>query len=397
MIEDVRPVLVYDRIQTNRRDTLLLLGAFALIMAPAAFYVNEFLTAYYAFGRVLSGSAGVDPDPAELNRVIRQGRLLGSAVMLGVLIAAAWLQYRTGDRLALKLAGAKRLPAGAEPELRQTVESLSIAAGLPEPALYWIDSPSANAFSVGRDPDHASVAISRGAVRLLDRPELEGVLAYEFAQIGNYDTRLNTVLGSIVWTLALPLRLTIGVFRRLYGVHPVVGVGCALWLLAPLLILLPIGFELVIEMARDDLGAALGFGLLLLLPFYSYVVTPLAGVLIRSSVASERILQADSEAVLLAGNPAALARALEKMRAAGSEPLFNLAWTQLMFLDPRGEATSGWSQFFRAHPEIDERVAVLAGMDTSISETMLRRARQDGDEFRRAQVDRVDAESSEAG
>jgi heat shock protein HtpX len=306
--------------------------------------------------------------------------------MLGVLIAAAWLQYRTGDRLALKLARAKRLPAGKEPELRRTVESLSIAAGLPEPALYWIDSPSANAFSVGRDPDHASVAISRGAVRLLDRPELEGVLAYEFAQIGNYDTRLNTALGAIVWTLSLPLRLTIGAFRRLYGIHPVVGVGCALWLLAPLVILLPALFELVIEVARDDLGAGLGLGLLMLLPVYAYVVTPLAGVLIRSSVASERILQADSEAVLLAGNPAALARALEKMTAAGSEPLFNPAWTQLMFLDPRGEATSAWSQFLRPHPEIDERVAVLAGMDTSISDTMMRQARQDGEEFRREQA-----------
>lgn len=386
MIEGVRPVLVYDRIQENRRDTLVLLGAFALIMAPAALYVNEFLTAYYAFGRVLSGSAAVDPDPVELNRVILQGRLLGAAFMLGVLLGAAWLQYQKGDRLALRLAGAKPLPSGAEPELRRTVESLSIASGLPEPALYSIDSSAANAFSVGRDPEHASIAISRGAMRLLDRPELEGLLAYEFAQIGNYDTRLNTVLGSIVWALSLPLRLTIGAFRRLYAVHPVVSIGCAVWFLAPVVIALPLLFDLVIDMARDDPKDALGFGLLLLLPLYSYVFTPLAAVLIRSSVASERILQADSEAVLLAGNPPALARALEKMNAAGSEPLFNPAWTQLMFLDPRGEAASGWSQFLRAHPGIDERVAPLAGMDTSISETMIAQARQAGERFRHEQA-----------
>lgn len=386
MIEAVRPVLVYDRIQANRRDTIVLLGAFALILAPAALYVNEFLTAYYAFGTVLSGSAGVDPDPAELDRVILQGRLLGGAIMLGVLVGAAWLQYRNGDRLALRLAGAKPLPTGAEPELRRTVESLSIASGLPRPAIYWIDSPASNALSVGRDPDHASIAISRGALRLLDRRELEALVAYEFAQIGNYDTRLNTVLGAIVWALSLPLRLTIGAFRALYRIHPAVGIGCAVWFLAPVVIALPWLFDLAIEMARDDLKSALGFGLLLLLPSYSYVIAPLAAMLIRSCVASERILQADSEAVLLAGNPPALARAMEKMGAAGSEPLFNPAWTQLMFLDPRGEVTTGWHQFIRAHPGIDERVALLARMDTSISDTMIAQARETGERFRHEQA-----------
>jgi heat shock protein HtpX len=393
MINDVRPVLVYDRIRDNRRDTMLLLGAFALIMAPAALYLNEYLTATYAFGRVMTGSAPVNPDPADLDRVIRQGRVLGWAIMLGVLFFAGWLQYRKGDRLALRLAGAKRLPPGTEPELRRTVESLSIASGLPVPDLYTIESSSPNVFSVGRDPDHASIVLSRGTLNLLGSPELESVLAYEFAQIGNYDTSLNTVVGAIVWALSLPLRLSIGAFKRLYGIHPFVGIGCAVWLIAPLVIVLPFGVVLVIEMAKEDLKTALGFGLLLILPFYAYAVTPLAGVLIRSSVASERILQADSEAVLLAGNPAALARALEKMSAAGPDLAVAPALTQLMFLDPRGEASSGWRAFFRAHPPVGERITVLAGMDTSISEAMLERARYDGEKFGHEQVYGADAES----
>jgi heat shock protein HtpX len=386
MIEGARPVLVYDRIAANRRDTIILLIAFAMIMAPATLYVNEMLTGYYAFGRVLSGSAGADPDRAELERVIRQGRVLGAAFMLGVLCLAAWLQYRKADVLALRLVRATRLPAGAEVELRRAAEGLAIAAGLPEPTLYRIESSSANAFSVGLDPEHASIAVSNGALRLLDRAELESVLAYEMAQIGNYDTHLNSVLGAIVWTLMLPLRLTIAFFKRLYAIHPLVGIGCAIWLLSPLVIALPFGFALVLEMAREDLRAALGFGLLLLLPIYSYVITPLAAVLIRSSVASERILKADSEGVLLAGNPAALARALEKMNAAGPGVSTSPALTHSMFLDPRGEASSAIGEFLRAHPRIQERVRILAGMDTSITTEMLERAAHEGERFHHEQV-----------
>jgi heat shock protein HtpX len=370
-------VLVYDRIDSNRRDTILLLGAFCLILLPAAFYVNELLTAYYAFGRLFAGAAEADPE-----RIVRHGRFTGLGIMLGVVLVAAWREYRSGARRALRAAGAKPLPPDAEPELHQVVEGLCIASSLPAPALYRIDSDAANVFSVGLDPDRASIAVSAATLGLLDRPELEGVVAYELAQIGNHDTRLTTVVAAIVASLWLPLRIVRRLFGIVYGIHPLVGVGCAVWFLGPLVLAVPLGIGLVLSMIPEDPAGALALGLLFLLPLFGFVVAPLAGLLIRSSVAAEQILLADSDAVLMAGNPAALARALAKMSAAGPDLPVDPALAPMMFLDPRGETSRPWSAFMRAHPRVDERIEVLAGMDTGITKGMLDSARREGEGFR---------------
>ena len=138
-----------------------------------------------------------------------------SPVIIVFVLGFAAFSYFGSDSVALAVSGAKPVAKEQEPELFRTVENLCIGAGLPMPKVYVIEDGSMNAFATGRDPQHASVAITRGLLEKLDKRELEGVMAHELSHVGNRDTLLMTTLVVLVGSLALLCDLA---FRMtLYG------------------------------------------------------------------------------------------------------------------------------------------------------------------------------------
>src|SRR5436190_24015009 len=170
-----QPVLIYDRIAANRRKTYLLLIGFFLVVAGACL----------ALGILL----GLPPGAAPF-------------VILFVLLFAAF-SYFGGDSVALSVGDARPVREADEPGLYHTVENLCIGAGLPMPKVYVIEDGAMNAFATGRDPEHASVAATRGLLDKLDRQELEGVLGHELSHIGNRDTLVMTTVVVLVGVVAL--------------------------------------------------------------------------------------------------------------------------------------------------------------------------------------------------
>jgi heat shock protein HtpX len=367
-------VLVYDRVETNRRNTRLLLGLFAAGLFPFVSYVGYFLGGWLGLMlfRILQGMLGeagftsiVETSGAAYELLVM---LMAFLMALGVVVAATFYQYRTAAPAVLRMTGARPLGPQDEEDLQRTVENLSIGAGLPPPRLYLLECSAPNAFAVGLSPDRASLVVTRGLLRLLDRRELEGVIAHELAHIANYDTRLNTVTAVLATTLRLPVEL----LRRLFRAETSHGPGCLLqgivavclfWLGLSLLtgtamVLLPL-------LDRDQLVWAPPPWTVLtiwVVPLYALLVAPWLGQLLSSVLVQERELLADAEAALLTRNPASLARAL--MKVAGARAAVrpaSPAMARLYLVEP---ASQGYAARSRgpAHLFIQNRVALLGRM-----------------------------------
>ncbi len=260
-----------------------------------------------------------------------RGDLVLPVVAAALSIPSALIGYYQGDKLALLTNRAKELPDEAAPDLHNIVENLAIAAGVPKPRLYFIDSPALNAFATGRDPAHASVAVTRGLVERLDRSELEGVLAHELSHVKNYDIRFGTLVAIFVGFLVI----LSDIFMRatLWG-----GIG----------------------RSRDrnnngQIGAILAIvGLVLL------VVSPIFAKLIQLAISRQREYLADSSGALLTRYPEGLARALEKISSGPPLGTAGNATAHLFIANPfKGKS---FSHLFATHPPIEERIKRLRAL-----------------------------------
>ncbi len=166
---------MYNDIARNKRKTVLLVSFFSIII----------LLLGWVFGA-------------------QNGDVVSGIVIAGVIsLVMTLISYYQGDRVALKVSGARSIAKQDAPELYRLVENLSIAQGVPMPAVYLIKDSSPNAFATGRDPKHASVAVTTGLIQLLDKLELEGVLAHELSHIRNYDIRVMTIVVVLVGAILL--------------------------------------------------------------------------------------------------------------------------------------------------------------------------------------------------
>lgn len=243
-------------------------------------------------------------------------------------IPSSLIGYYHGDKIALASNRAKPLDDADGPELHNLVENLALTAGVPKPRLYFIDSPALNAFATGRDPAHASVAVTRGLVERLDRSELEGVLAHELSHVGNYDIRFGTLVAIFVGFLVILSDLFLRV--TFWGASS----------------------------RRDDRGQAGQLGAVLaLVGLVLLVVSPIIAKLIQLAISRQREYLADSSAALLTRYPEGLARALEKI--AGGPPLETAgnATAHLFIANPfKGKS---FSHLFSTHPPVEERIRRL--------------------------------------
>jgi len=165
---------LYNAIAANKRNTLLIMGVFVLLIAGIG----------YIFSQVY-GSIG-----------IFWGTIAGAAVY-------TLFQYFAAAKLALSLNGAKEIKKSDEPRLYRIVENLAITEGMPMPKVYVIDDRAANAFATGRDPKHAHVAATRGIIDLMSDRELEAVMAHEMGHVKNYDIRVMMIVFGLVSAIGL--------------------------------------------------------------------------------------------------------------------------------------------------------------------------------------------------
>ena len=307
MAETQQRVLIYDRIDANRRSTFLLLFVFVALLAGASIAMGIVLGLPYPFAPLL-----IIP-----------------------FLVIALVSYYSSSRVALAISQAREVTKDGEPELFRTVENLCIGAGLPMPKVYVIEDGSPNAFATGRDPDHAAIAVTRGLLQKLDKLELEGVIAHELSHIGNYDIRVMTIVVVLVGLSALmadfALRLTFyGAGRR--------------------------------SSNRGRSGGA-GVAIVYAIALAAVILTPIVAQLIRFAVSRQREFLADASGALLCRNPDALARALEKI-SADPDPLevANKATAHLYINSPLREHKSFLNNLFTTHPPIEERVRLLRAM-----------------------------------
>jgi heat shock protein HtpX len=274
---------------------------------------------------------------------------VGSLTALLVGAVSASVGYFSGDRAVLAATAAKpidEVEAAADDasklkvrQLRNVVDEMSIAAGLPPPAVYVVPDADPNAFATGRGPGHASIAVTRGLLETLDREELQGVVAHEMSHIRNLDVRLMTVVAALTGAVAL----------------------LADWA----------GRGMMWGGGRRRDGDRRGGGVAGVLFFAVWIVAillaPIVARLLATMVSRRREYLADATGAELTRNPLGLARALEKLEEA-VEPTraIKQGSAHLCIADPLGRQinlkTGFWSDIFASHPPMAARIAALKAM-----------------------------------
>jgi len=246
--------------------------------------------------------------------------------------------YWYSDKIVLKLAGAREAKREENFDLYTTVENLSITAGLPMPKVYIINDPAPNAFATGRDKNHAVVCATTGLLQILDKIELEGVIAHELSHVGNRDMLLSTVVVVLVGFIAI----LADVFRRglFFG-----GLG----------------------RSRNNEGE--GGGILVIIGIILSILAPIFAVLIQLAISRKREFLADASGALLTRYPEGLANALRKI-SEYSRPMVRQsnAIAHLYIADPKGPkmgkkigGAKMWQRIFATHPPAEERIKALIG------------------------------------
>ena len=252
----------------------------------------------------------------------------GMTIALGFAILMNGVAYFFSDKIALASAGAKPISREQAPRLYAVMERLAAKASLPMPKLYLIPQPAPNAFATGRNPSHASVAVTEGLMELMNDDELEGVIAHELSHVRNYDILTSsiaaTIAGAVTWLAEM------GRWGMIFG-----GFG---------------GGD------RDREGGGL-VALLML------IVAPLAALLLQLGISRQREYQADASGARMVGYPNGLISALEKLGAYNKRIPMNIPTTTsaLCIVAPLN-ARQMLSGLFSTHPPLADRIAALRSM-----------------------------------
>ena len=294
---------MYEQISENKRNTIILVFLFSILIIFIA----------WIFGEVLFQGGGT----------------LGIVIGFIFLIVFVAINYFFGTSIVLGISGAKEVRKEEYPYLFNTIDGLSIAAGLPKPKAYVIDDTALNAFATGRDPEHGVVVVTTGLLQKLNRQELEGVIAHEMSHIKNYDIRLMLIVVVFVGLSALLSDLLL---------------RSVLW-------------------GKNDRQEG-KFGLVLLVGgIILAILTPIIATLIKLAISRQREYLADASGAMLTRNPDGLASALEKI-GSDKEVLeaANKATAHLYIDNPLKNRRSFFDGMFSTHPPIADRIARLRAM-----------------------------------
>jgi len=302
----------HQQIRQNKVRSLLLMVAIVVLLGVMGYFVGFFFVA--------------DPAGAVLFVPLAMG-------LAGLLSLGAF--YR-GDSLVLGVSRAHQVTDKDQPQLVNVVRELSLAANVPEPKVYLIDDSAPNAFATGRDPEHASMAITTGLLEKLDREELQGVIGHELAHVANYDIRFSLLVGVLVGSIALLADMLARFW--FFG-----GGGRR-------------------SSSRGSGGGGLGVALFAL-GLLVAILAPIFARLVQMAVNRQREYLADATSVELTRNPYGLERALAKL-AADKEPLevANRATQHLYVVNPVKKLDKSARGVFSTHPAIVDRINRLRRM-----------------------------------
>ncbi len=315
------------QIAANRGSSVLLVAVLFELMAVTGFLIGAAVGV--GFGIALGAGLTV------------------AVVSILVTLGATAFAMTGGDGMVLDLADAKE--AGpAEQQLRNVVAELALATGIPAPRVFIIESKAANALSVGRDPAHGTIAVTRGLLDRLDREELQGVIAHELAHIANLDSRHAVLVALLVGAIVL---------------------------------LTDVFFGLIVEIAKNpwtgddlsDTAAALAMWLVVIVVGFIVggllkLAAPVAALAVQAAVSRDREYLADATAVGITRNTAGLIGALEMLEGtrAAMRAEANRGTQHLWIVNPVREAKEGGRGWFDTHPATQDRIArlrALEGMD----------------------------------
>lgn len=237
-----------------------------------------------------------------------------------------YVSYTYGDSIVLKATNAKPADPVKHINLINTVEGLSIAAGIPPPKVYVVEDSEINAFACGKSPQHASIAVTTGALKNLNRVELEGVVGHEISHIKNYDIRFMTLVAVLVGLVAILSYMLLRAYW--YG-------------------------------GRSDKRGGKE-GLLIVVGFILAILAPFVSRLVQAMVSRRREFLADASSTQLTRYPEGLASALEKIKNKNSgEMNVSESISHLFISDPN---RSPLDALFATHPPLEKRIEVLRAM-----------------------------------
>ena len=293
-------VYMYSAISKNKRNTVLIMAVFVALIGVIGLVVG-YLNDSYSL----------------------------SATILVMAAIYALIQYFAASRLAMAMTGAREIQKQDVPELWRTVENLAIASGVPMPKVYLINDPAPNAFATGRDPKHAIVGATTGLLEIMDKRELEAVMAHEMSHVQNYDIRVSMIAFGLVSAIGLladvALRMMFFGDSRDRNVHPMVYVlGLAVVILAPIL-----------------------------------------AAITQMAISRQREYLADASGALMTRDSEGLASALGKLRDYGRPMQKQTTSTANLFLS-NPLKPGFFAKLFSTHPPIDERIARLRNNATKM-------------------------------
>jgi heat shock protein HtpX len=295
----MKKISFYDQIAKNNRNSILL-SIFVIALVALLVYIIAYLLA-----------------PGLAIFIL----IFAAAIM----IVDAYASYNYGDRLVLKATQAKPADPVEHVYLINTVEGLSIAAGIPPPKVYVVEDDEINAFAVGKDPKHASIAVTTGALKNLNRTELEGVVGHELTHVADYDVRFMTLVAVLVGLVAI-----------------------LSWML----------IRSYLVAGREERGK---INILILVGFLLAILAPLASRIVQAMVSRRRELSADAGSAKLTRYPEGLASALEKIQKVneGKKMKVSESISHLFISDPN---KSPLDDIFATHPPLQQRIKLLRSM-----------------------------------
>lgn len=284
---------MYSAISHNKRNTVLIMAVFVAIIGVIGVFVGAATDNYYL-----------------------------AVIVFVCSMLYAWLQYFIAGKLAMAMTGAQEIEKKDAPELWRVVENLAITSGMPMPKVYIIDDPAPNAFATGRDPKHAIVGATTGLLEIMDKRELEAVMAHEMSHVRNYDIRVSMIAFGLVSAIGLfadlALRMMFYSDDRDRDVNPIIyALGLVVVILAPILA----------------------------------TITQLA-------VSRQREYLADASGVLLTRDTEGLASALEKLRQYGKPMRRQSSSTANLFMN-NPLKPGFFSKLFSTHPPLEDRITRL--------------------------------------
>jgi heat shock protein HtpX len=318
-LDQAERILIYDRIDQNKRSTLILIGAFVI-----------FLALFFAAVGAVAGFANDLPFEQQVQMTLITG---GIAAVVGLVAAA--IMYRSSTSIVLGISGAHEVTKEEESVLCRIVENLSIGSGLPMPRVWVIEDSAPNAFATGRNPGEAHVAATRGLLDKLEKRELEAVMAHEMSHVGNYDTRIMTIVAVVVGLVAMVSDIMLRFTR----------------------------FGAGMRMSNRSKGGGMISLIIIMVAFVFIALSPIIASLMRMALSRQREYLADASGALLCRNPDALADALLKI-SADREPLevANKATAHLYIANPLKGHESYLNNLFATHPPVEDRVRILRAM-----------------------------------